>query len=270
MKRQSRAFTLIELLVVIAVIAVLMGILMPALGKARKQARATACLAQLKQWGLIWSMYTQDNNSRFPDGRLRNVVDAGWPRGLWVTALRTGWEKHPELLRCPSAVKFIPDQNWGSYDMSYDMPDYDDAYGNRVVNERASYGMNCWAFSTDKDLQGRRAGSHWKRLDHVKNAGEAPLFLDSMWRGGGPYWEKNNAIITPKKNGQWSGAGYEMMHFAVDRHARGVNSLFMDFSVRKVGVRKLWELKWHKDYDTQRVFQMTDSWWGGWLGGMGG
>lgn len=91
-----------------------------------------------------------------------------------------------------------------------------------------------------------------------------------MWRGGGPHWETNNAIVTPKKNGQWSGAGYEMMHFAIDRHARGVNSLFMDFSVRKVGVRKLWELNWHRDYDTRRVYQMTDSWWGGWLSGMGG
>jgi hypothetical protein len=89
-----------------------------------------------------------------------------------------------------------------------------------------------------------------------------------MWRGGGPYWEKTEAIMTPKKNGMWIGAGYEMMHFALDRHMRGVNSLFMDFSVRKVKTKELWELRWHKTYDTQLVHEQNDSWWGAWLSGM--
>jgi prepilin-type N-terminal cleavage/methylation domain-containing protein len=48
-KRNQRAFTLIELLVVIAIIALLMGILMPILGRVRKQGRAVACLGHLNQ-----------------------------------------------------------------------------------------------------------------------------------------------------------------------------------------------------------------------------
>lgn len=55
MTRRVKAFTLIELLVVIAIIALLMGILTPVLGRVRKQARAAACMSQLKQWGLIWA-----------------------------------------------------------------------------------------------------------------------------------------------------------------------------------------------------------------------
>ena len=62
---KKKAFTLIGLLVVIAVIAVLMGILMPALGRVRKQARAVACQANLKHWGLIFKMYTDDNDGKF-------------------------------------------------------------------------------------------------------------------------------------------------------------------------------------------------------------
>lgn len=264
----KKAFTLIELLVVIAVIAVLMGILMPALSKARKQARGAACMGQLKQWGLIWSMYAQDNNNRFPNGQLRNQSGANWYRGLWVTALRSGWEKHPELLLCPSAQK-DSGQEYGSYDMSYVMGNYRDMDGKQTEAERASYGLNCWAFSTRVDLQGRKAAWHWKRMDHVKNSSTVPLFLDAMWRGGGPSWENQTAIMPPTKNGLWIGYDYEMMHFALDRHVRGVNSLFMDFSVRKVPIRKLWELKWHREFDTQQVHKQSDAWWGTWLRKMG-
>jgi prepilin-type N-terminal cleavage/methylation domain-containing protein len=60
------AFTLIELLVVIAVIAVLIGVLLPALGWARANARATACLARVQQLGVGVTMYTSDFDNRLP------------------------------------------------------------------------------------------------------------------------------------------------------------------------------------------------------------
>jgi prepilin-type N-terminal cleavage/methylation domain-containing protein len=59
--RRQYAFTLIELLVVIAVIALLMSILMPSLQKARKMTQSTVCRSNVKQWGLIFIFYADDN-----------------------------------------------------------------------------------------------------------------------------------------------------------------------------------------------------------------
>jgi prepilin-type N-terminal cleavage/methylation domain-containing protein/prepilin-type processing-associated H-X9-DG protein len=64
--RRSHAFTLIELLVVIAVIAVLMGILMPALKKAKNLAQGSACKGNLKNYGYAITMYLDDCDGKFP------------------------------------------------------------------------------------------------------------------------------------------------------------------------------------------------------------
>jgi prepilin-type N-terminal cleavage/methylation domain-containing protein len=63
---KSRGFTLIELLVVIAIIAFLTAILMPALQRVKKQADNVACKANLHQWSLLWSMYTEEHGGYFP------------------------------------------------------------------------------------------------------------------------------------------------------------------------------------------------------------
>jgi prepilin-type N-terminal cleavage/methylation domain-containing protein/prepilin-type processing-associated H-X9-DG protein len=63
-----RAFTLIELLVVIAVIAIIAAILFPVFSRAREQARASACLSNVKQIGMSVHLYAQDNDEQFPMG----------------------------------------------------------------------------------------------------------------------------------------------------------------------------------------------------------
>jgi len=62
----KRAFTLIELLIVIAIIALLLAILMPSLRRARNQAKGVTCRNNLKQIGLAFTLYTEDNEGKFP------------------------------------------------------------------------------------------------------------------------------------------------------------------------------------------------------------
>jgi prepilin-type N-terminal cleavage/methylation domain-containing protein/prepilin-type processing-associated H-X9-DG protein len=275
-----KGFTLIELLVVIAVIAVLMGILMPALSMARKQARSAACMSQIKQWGLIWSMYTDENDGKFPTGKMpdwqKTDDGAGSPRGMWVTTLQKNIEKHPGLLLCPSAKKQNPDSGHGSFNLAYRHGQYLSLEGEQVGGDNASeerdlasYGLNLWAYSATEATAsgGRNPRDHWMSLSKVTLPARVPLFLDSMWKGGGPHWTKSEAISPPSFNGEWIDAGHEMKHFAMKRHSGGVNCLYMDFSVRNVKVRDLWTQKWHRTYDLHKVETMPPSWWGPWLGG---
>ena len=78
---RKRSFTLIELLVVIAIIAILAGMLLPALSKARDRAKQINCVSQLKEIGLTCQMYASENTDLFPPYRMADGTTYGkrWP-----------------------------------------------------------------------------------------------------------------------------------------------------------------------------------------------
>jgi prepilin-type N-terminal cleavage/methylation domain-containing protein len=248
MYKRARGFTLIELLVVIAIIALLMAILMPALARVKKQAKAVTCLALMNQWGKIWSMYCDDNEGYFSNGVIRN---AGWHRGEWVIGLRHLYRTKTKILQCPTAVKRKPNgDEWGDTYHTYWMP----LGGNDTSGkggEEPSYGGSNWIYNPKPGvnaIQGRPAEYNW-RHKNVSGGFRIPIFADAMWRGGGPSENGTGGDPAPAEDGQWLGYNREMMHFAINRHEGGINVLMMDFTSRKVGVKELWTLKWHRQFN---------------------
>ena len=238
------AFTLIELLVVIAIIALLMGILMPALNRVKKQAKAVACQSRLREWGLIFKFYTDDYDAHFNPGWANNSET-----DLWMNSFRPYYKDNWDLLLCPTAV--VPakdDSDLGTYKAAWRDTDLPGGGEYRYV---FSYSINSWTNDMHNDRDSTRPVEwFWKTITDIRGANQVPLFGDSTWHDAWPQ-EDDVPVSRPDDFGIGSpGTTNEMDHFCIDRHDGTTNFLFADLSTRPVGLKGLWTLKWHREFNT--------------------
>ena len=251
-------FTLIELLVVISIIALLMAILMPALRRVRAQARAAVCLSQMNQWGLIFAIYLEDSDGLF---------FSHW--GGWDSWTEPMYKYYGEgrgayyydevkIALCPSARKKggplneagAKDKAWGPWGRGAGgwTPKNHKSYG-----LYSSYGINGYIYRVPPNqgptyIHDLPSEWFWKGLNE-SNLSNIPIFLDSMWNDS---WvqESDNP---PEYDGEISFFP-QMRRFCIDRHNGYVNAAFLDFSVRRIGLKQLWTLKWHRKFDTNGIW----------------
>ncbi len=278
MYRQRHGFTLIELLVVIAIIALLMSIMMPALSRVKEEARAIVCRSNLRQWGVVWQMATDDHDDKFIDGNEYLDMDGKGiqfipggqgassgetvapPRGRglriscqdiyqedvcdedhsWPVCL---WPYYRErkLLSCAAAKK--KPLGVGRY---YEKRGSKSCWALWLDKPNdfiyGSYGINAWVF----DRGAHHERPMWRRIIGQKRPEIIPIMMDCYWVEGFPeHWEPP----PPYRDGYLADSGVYMSRFCVDRHNGSTNGLFFDLSARRIGLKGLWRLRWNPTYD---------------------
>ena len=274
MKRRT-AFTLVELLVVIAIIVLLMGTLIPTLNKIRRRAKATICRSNVRQWGLVFKLYGEDNEAKlpqsFPGGNL-NAREA-----YWLNATLP-YFKDKDRRFCPSTkvvykpgyFKNTPGSTFACWGPLAD-GDPDSWY---VDFDTGSYGINDWCATPlpgESTYWWHPSKNAWK-TQLAKGANRIPLFGDCAIVGGG--FTQDDDLPPTKEPPPYTGwnqhtngwtASNAMGLFCLPRHEGAINLVFLDGSVGAVLLRALWTLKWHRNFEINGQWSPRNATWPKWM-----
>lgn len=170
----SRHFTIIELLIVVAIIAILAGMLLPALNKAREKARSIICSDNQKQIGMMIIAYQQDNTDYFPPYKTADTTkNYYWSGHLAVGGYTGGMEKSFKIFLCPSK------KNQNEADILATRNPTD-----RAVMNKIDYGVNYRHIYSNRYAGGSPAdgGTPWgpqAKVTQIRNPSAKISFADS-------------------------------------------------------------------------------------------
>ena len=246
-RRRRCGFTLVELLVVIGIIAVLIGILLPTLGRARRAAQEVSCMSNLRQ--LATAMFTYADAHKGATMPIVFTPGEYWHHKL---AVQLGDKDYPQdpnnenrlmarLMRC-AALDANPISNgWGTASQRWS---YGDGSG--------SYGINLWLLPSGIYSSQFPLTKAFPKLSSVRQSSDVPMVGDSIWVGSWP--DNNDVVLTDTKNGWgYHQDGYFMGRFCIDRHRHAINMAFVDGHVTRVELQDLWKLRWHRQSAPKEV-----------------
>jgi prepilin-type N-terminal cleavage/methylation domain-containing protein len=247
---KRRGFTLIELLVVISIIALLMAVLMPALRRVREQARMVGCSSNLRQWVMIMHTYCMENDGKFVSGV--NSYGHWWPYQL-EDRLKD-WKRN-KVWFCPTATKPIIDE----YGVNHQAFNIDQAWGifkgtqggyssgeNGIAG---SYGLNGYVIRIPLDAAYVRdipASYGYQDFLEIPQGARVPVMMDGLRFDLFPIETDGPPV---NEYDSWEGES-RMARVCINRHRGSICSSFADGSVRQVGLKELWTLKWHRQFQT--------------------
>jgi prepilin-type processing-associated H-X9-DG protein len=162
------------------------------------------------------------------------------------------------MARCPLASK--PDDSSGLIRQGAKFVTWEQRRWPTKYFHYGSYGMNEFLLSSPPGattMWGHSISLNWGQAN-VKGAANIPLFLDCAWVGGSPA-STDEPPQFDDEPWQW---GYvdNMKRFCINRHDGYINGVFLDSSVRKIGLKELWKLNWHRGYDLNANPPAWPSW----------